>query len=49
MNDEEMKQCSHCNSTMIRKQDYLLDDFELTEIKHFWLCGSCMSYKVLDS
>jgi len=49
LNDEETKQCSHCSSTMIRKQDYLPDDYELIEVKYFWLCGSCMSYELIDS
>jgi hypothetical protein len=30
---------------MIKKQDYLPDDFDLTEIKQFWLCSSCMYYE----
>lgn len=49
MSDDETKQCPHCGSTMIKKQDYLPDDFDLTEIKSFWLCSGCMSYEVIDS
>jgi hypothetical protein len=49
MGDEDTKQCFHCNSMMIKKQDYLPDDFKLTEVKHFWLCSGCMSYEIIDS
>lgn len=46
MNNDETKTCPNCASLMIKKQDYLPDDFELKEIKTFWLCSSCMSYEL---
>lgn len=49
MNDDETKACPNCGSTMIKKQDYLPDDFELKEIKIFWLCSGCMSYELVSN
>ena len=49
MNDDETKACPNCGSTMIKKQDYLPDDFELKEIKTFWLCSGCMSYVIISN
>ena len=48
MSDEEIKECPKCGSSMIKRENYLPDDFDLTEIKKFWLCGSCMYYEVID-
>lgn len=48
MSDENTKTCPHCGSTMIKRKDYLPDDFDLTEVKEHWLCGACMSYELTD-
>lgn len=48
MSDDELKDCPKCGSSMIKRENYLPDDFDLTEIKIFWLCGSCMHYELLE-
>jgi len=48
MSEDETKECPKCGSTMIKRENYLPDDFELTEVKTFWLCGSCMYYEVIE-
>ncbi len=35
MNDDETKTCPNCASLMIKKQDYLPDDFGLKKLRHF--------------
>ena len=48
MSDDELKNCSKCGSSMIKRENYLPDDYDLIEIKKFWLCGSCMHYELLE-
>jgi hypothetical protein len=47
MDKNELKKCPNCGSDMIKKEDYLPDDFDLKEIKKFWLCSSCMLYEII--
>lgn len=47
MDENELKKCPNCGSNMIKKEDYLPDDFDLKEIKKFWLCSSCMLYEII--
>ena len=48
MSEEELKECPKCGSSMIEGENYLPDDYDLTEIKKFWLCGSCMHYELIE-
>ncbi|MCK4844484.1 MAG: hypothetical protein KAS95_02310 [Candidatus Heimdallarchaeota archaeon] len=48
MSEEEAKNCSNCGTPMLKRHDYLPDDFDLKEVKDFWLCGSCMLYELIE-
>ena len=45
---DEQKECPKCGASMIKRENYLPDDYNLTEIKKFWLCGSCMYYELIE-
>jgi len=48
MSDGELKECLKCGASMIERENYLPDDYDLTEIKKFWLCGYCMYYEIIE-
>jgi len=45
---DEQRECPKCGASMIKRENYLPDDYNLTEIKKFWLCGSCMYYEPIE-
>jgi len=47
-NSTETKNCPNCGKVMIKKRDYLPDDYNLTTVKEFWLCTFCMFYEIIE-
>jgi ribosomal protein S27AE len=45
---DEQRECPKCGVSMIKRENYLPDDYDLTEIRKFWLCGSCMYYEPIE-